>query len=1073
MNSNFSPSVNIIRDVDKSINYIPTPNGKKIISRLVNDFKKGLRCFNIIGSYGTGKSSFLWALEQSITEKTKYFETNFILTKNNCEILKLVGSYASLKAKLIDLLNIDENVTDEELFAEIYARYYSLSKNEKGVLYIFIDEFGKFLEYASKNNPESEIYFLQQFAEFCSLSSENIILITSVHQNMETYSFGLNVSQRQEWSKVKGRFVDITFNEPVEQLLYLMSEYKTKVLVTSQEKALALSISELNDKAGIFEFTDYNATEITKNIFPLDIISAGILAQSLQRYGQNERSLFSFLEASDYTSLEKINSKINPMYHLGCVYDYIYVNLYSFITSKYNPDFGHWASIRSAIDVAEKSELSHINESSALIKCIGLLNIFAPKSAILNKDILINYGQTACGIKQSEKVLKELESKKIIAERKYRNGYILLEGTDLDIESAIIEAEDKVSKSVDIISKLKQYFNHPPIEAIQYTLETGTPRYFEFVISDEPIQDFPNKELDGYVNLIFNEKINQQEIIDVSKNQNDVIIYCFFSKSVDIISQIYDIEKTKQVLVENAEDSVAKRELEKIIKHHEYLLTYFINKNLYNNPDVKWCWDGKEIEFDSAKSFKKFLSNICKVVYSKTPIFLNELANKNKISSSIHTAKKNYFRALVHHWNDPDLGFDDAKFPPEKTIFLSLLKFNHIDTSSFNSYIGSEEYKKSTFKDVIDICEAFVESTKSNPTKLSELYSILAVRPFKMKKGFLDFWIPTYIFLKREDVAIFNTESGYIPNLRFEDLELLSKYPEEFHIKAFEIEGIKLDLFNAYRTFLQQDIKSDISNQSFIETIKPFLVFYKSLTEYSKQTNRLSPEAIKVRSSIALSVDPEKTFYESFPAALGYTLSSLKSEEGAVDRFALALQECIREIRTSFEKLIERIELFINTEVLYENLNFEGYKNSLQSRYKTLKKHLLLDNQKTFVLRLDSKIEDKTTWLSSLANALTGKSVEKFSDEDEIIFYNRFKNMILDLDSLTLISQQEVDDEKEFILNVKIDSFEDLMKNTQIRIPKSKSIEIEKIRTKLEGFLSDDNTLNVAALTSLLKDIIK
>jgi len=134
---------------------------------------------------------------------------------------------------------------------------------------------------------------------------------------------------------------------------------------------------------------------------------------------------------------------------------------------------------------------------------------------------------------------------------------------------------------------------------------------------------------------------------------------------------------------------------------------------------------------------------------------------------------------------------------------------------------------------------------------------------------------------------------------------------------------------------------------------------------------------------------------------------------------------------------------------------------------------MLLDNQKTFVLRLDSILDDRTAWLSSLANALTGKSVEKFSDEDEIIFYDRFKNMILDLDNLTQISQQEVDDEKEFILNVKIDTFEDLMKNTQIRIPKSKTREIEKISAKLAEFLSDDVTLNIAALTSLLKDLIK
>jgi hypothetical protein len=42
-------SVNIIRDSGKDINYIPTHNAIKTVNLISNDFKKGLRSFNIIG----------------------------------------------------------------------------------------------------------------------------------------------------------------------------------------------------------------------------------------------------------------------------------------------------------------------------------------------------------------------------------------------------------------------------------------------------------------------------------------------------------------------------------------------------------------------------------------------------------------------------------------------------------------------------------------------------------------------------------------------------------------------------------------------------------------------------------------------------------------------------------------------------------------------------------------------------------------------------------------------------------------------------------------------------------------
>lgn len=277
-------------------------------------------------------------------------------------------------------------------------------------------------------------------------------------------------------------------------------------------------------------------------------------------------------------------------------------------------------------------------------------------------------------------------------------------------------------------------------------------------------------------------------------------------------------------------------------------------------------------------------------------------------------------------------------------------------------------------------------------------------------------------FLKRDDFAIFNKD-GYIPNLSDENLELIAKYPEEYSIKTFDIEGVKLDIFNSYRTFLNRNYQAKIYN-SFVETIKPFIVFYKQLPEYTKNTKRISPSAIKIRYAISNSKDPEDAFFNAFPNALGITISTLHKDKSKLQGFTKNLQEAVKELRTAYDALLERFEDFICVEFVGQSIAFDQYKAYLQKRYSKLRKHLLLNNQKTFLAqRLDSALDDRKAWLNSIAQAVTTKTLETFSDEDEILLYEKFKAMILELDSLTRISEFDIDETKEEVIGVKIDSF--------------------------------------------------
>jgi len=444
MATKFTTSVNIIRDSERELNYIPTPNAIRIINQITNDFKKGVRSFNIIGSYGTGKSAFLWAFQQSITGRKKLFSIN-LLPDATIDFINIVGEYRSLKESFADVFEIKNNKhLSENIFSEIFNRYHDLGK-KNAILFLVIDEFGKFLEYAAQNEPEKELYFIQQLAEFANNPDLNIVLFTTVHQNFDAYALALSQSQKQEWTKVKGRFREITFNEPVEQLLFLASEHLSE---RSSAKKYTREISKavgLLVKSKAFSVNEDYINAIAEKLFPLDAISSYILTLSLQKYGQNERSLFSFLESTDHTGLFQHSQTKEGFYTITDVYEYLVFNYYSFLNSRYNPDFSAWKAIKTAIEKVETSFECNIKEYNQIIKTIGLLNINSQAGSTLDKSFLVSYAEKCMSIKNAAELIEGLEKKNIILFRNYSKRFILFEGTELDISFGTNGIADKMN----------------------------------------------------------------------------------------------------------------------------------------------------------------------------------------------------------------------------------------------------------------------------------------------------------------------------------------------------------------------------------------------------------------------------------------------------------------------------------------------------------------------------------------------------------------------------------------------------------------------------------------------------
>jgi hypothetical protein len=378
----YVPSVNIEFGIDKSFEYIVTPNAENVVENVVSNFQSGIHSFSIIGTYGTGKSSFLMALERDLTMRTR------VLVRNNSifggfekfEILNILGDYSSLSHLVAEKMNCE----GENIFSAL-KDFYERAKAKKKFVFIVIDEFGKVLEHAANNNPEQELYFLQKLAEFVNLPSRNIIMLTTLHQNFGAYSTKLDEAQRNEWMKVKGRFKDIVFSEPIEQLLFLASLQIGKSNKLINDKNAFDSIYEIAHKAH-FISSSFNEG-IAENLYPLDPFSATSLTKAIQMYGQNERTLFSFLAAKGAGSLDEFCPKSTETYNLAHVYAYITNNFYTSIIGNHS-DSVSWSAMKVAIERTESGVIDDdmISDAVKLVKTIGMLNLFGNSGIIISKE---------------------------------------------------------------------------------------------------------------------------------------------------------------------------------------------------------------------------------------------------------------------------------------------------------------------------------------------------------------------------------------------------------------------------------------------------------------------------------------------------------------------------------------------------------------------------------------------------------------------------------------------------------------------------------------------------------------
>jgi hypothetical protein len=1024
--------------------YIPTGHVKETAHRLAAGLKEnsGQRAWRITGDYGSGKSSFALCLanlfagqESGLPVQVRRivdfraegvrrpYLVPVLLTGTRDRVCVAVvralnqtlkeyytkGPKSALLKTIERRLAVPEKISDDVALDLICETRNKLIADIKGEgLLLIIDELGKFLEFASFHPREQDIYFFQRLAELaCRSKDEPLFVVGLLHQGFSQYADQLSQSAQREWQKVAERFEEVLFNQPLDQIANLIAsalgikeESLSKAVKAGAKQGMQATID-----LGWFGFgaSPRILIEQSPRLYPLHPTVLPILVKLFSRFGQNERSLFSFLLSNESFGLQWFGQKAfagAPFYRLADLYDYVRSTFgHRLAFQSYRT---HWNLIESMVE----SYPTDILLDTDVLKTVGLLNLvnsseFAATAEVVTLAVAAGDPEKSKAVRAA---LRKLQGK-VLYNRGRANGYSLWPYTSVDLEKRYQDASAAIGPVRRVGTAIERYLEVQPIVARRHYIQTGNLRHFDVhycpVSVLIPMLEEGDLKADGRI------------IVPLCETDDERAAAIAFAKTPEISSQpqtlvaipeplsglarlVEDVQRWEWIASHTPElnsDRYAREEVSRQCRGHQRALVKQIEnfvglRSLTGKLLLDWYRGGKKIKAGTGRDLLSLLSKVCDENFGSAPRIKNELVNRRALSSAGAAARMRLIENIFEHPTEELLGMDPAKKPPEMSIYLSVLKKSGLhrvdDKGGWRIAAPDPDRDQCNLAPTFDAILEIVRRHEHSRITASDLFAGLKGRPFGARDGLIPLLLAVFAVVHRNDVAFYD-RGTFLRQVNADAFRLLMKQPESFEIQYCKIEGIRADLFERLRAILGTS-KRGGADAEVLEIVQPLCVLVAQLPAYSINTNRLSHNATKVRAAIFSARDPLKLILRDLPAAVSLPINSgNKSTDEHSAKLVAHIKSALDELRAAYPSLQRRIENSLR-EAFNVSLRGPRLRELLQERAERLTLHVAEGALQAFCTRVRDSNLPLAQWLESVAGYLTSKPPSKWSDSDEDMF---------------------------------------------------------------------------------------
>ncbi|CAH1222947.1 hypothetical protein PAECIP111892_05243 [Paenibacillus auburnensis] len=908
-----------------------------------------------------------------------------------------------------------------------------LQDNNLGVFIIY-DEFARFLQGLNPAKFNEAMQDIQDLAELSNrMSSIHMLLIT--HKSLRYYFSSSNDDVAKEFQRIEKRFNQYLVKS--DQVTFL--RIAEIILTENINQKPIISTAEFNSTREMLRkyplFPSINQTErdelVVRGMFPLHPVAIFLLPNLTRVFGQNERTLFTFLESQETGGLLNHINKTNDYYLAHQLFNFFFPDSYDVG----NDDFSeHILLYKKAMARLPEGFLNK-NSAMNLVKIITLWNLCAVQNEQkLNTEFL----EFATQISKDElsEILQLLSKHKVIRFNRVNDYWELFAGNSVDLQEKLDHEKQLLkidsAKEIEVLhNNLAKKFYFPE----RYNDDKGMTRFsaVRIVYGRDIIEGKWNREQQAYDLIMYYVLANDQEmyesldfILQELSIGSDRELFFLHPKPVSEVStEVYNyigldlLRKNKTLL---SEDKGIKEELEVLINETKYRISLYLSDIASFNEGRKWYISGNGVTITSEFELTEILSEKCYELYSCTPVILNDTFNRNVVSGVQRNAAIQLIDKIIDDPRKPHFGVTGNG--PDYALFAAIFKNN----DSFDMNVNNLDYSNIINGSFSALRSKLIEVLESNPTgNFKDITKLFIAPPFGIRKPLIPILFVALIRDRWNEFMLYRNDM-FVPGINGAKLfEIIVETGAENYQYAYEhINDNYVEFFNIIEKYFIDSLETRLSNQSrLIFICGTLLKWFRSLPRIAQTSVNVDEEFKEYRDLIKRSeVDPQQSIAKL-----------LVLYQHNTDRL-LAIKQYAEE----FTKLLKK-ELAKKMLQVLGVSNFIDIKNWVEIQRS---KGSYLINKLPERIYNSLSNENEEIWIEQFSEKYVGVKVEDWSDTTYDLFFTQLSH---DLEELTL-TEREIKQSNLNVVSIQINNSRKLISKVDL------SVKSETIYSNLERMVN-------------------
>ena len=1000
-------SIDLARDAEDPgalDGYVVTPSVRDAAIRILAGLspESSQRAFRIVGPYGAGKSAFGVFLAQLMGERGRGPATNLLSEEVGGSVdaapwqpVIVSGRHVSFTRELLSVvtdrhgkgvagrvglrrraeaISTQDGVLDVQAVTALVVEAAAELRQRTGKgLLLLIDEMGRFLEYAATNTGTEDPSVFQALAERSGgREGANLAVVGFLHHGFADYVAGMGGWIEAEWSRSAERYEELSFAGSTEQSLFMLARALTPA--RRHTAAVRKRSEELYGAAidrGLFAAGRDDVVAVAADLYPLHPSSVAALAWAIRRFGQNERSLFGFLQSLEPAGFKRF-AHATPYGHDQW---YLLPRMFDHLAATIGDISGGGRARRWSLAFDGLAAAAGLpRDCQDVLKTVALIAVLEPLPG-LAADVDTVAWCLGIGEAETQPVLDELAERDLIYRRSHRGDYSLWSSSSVDLSHWLNEAGTKV-RAAERLEDACALLNSPrPAVAHRHYHATGTLRTFDVRLwtGENPAA----RHADGLILVapVYPGEDRKTVLRNATAAVKDdpLALVCARTVAPEDFKWAHEFALWHWIRSNCEElrlDELARAEVGERIATAEQAMTRAtaLLSSVNGSREEEWWCDGRPIAMPGGLS--ALLSDICDKAYDQAPILRNELINRTRLSSAVASARTRLLGRMLTCGDQPELGMDGA--PPERTIYLSLFRTSGLHGEAGHGRFGFRRPGPGDPCRWAPVWNRIEERLDSGEAiSIAVLMEDLARPPYGLRAGPALLAVAAFILASKDNVALIERNS-FQPDLTAAHFMRLSKLPGNFALKSLRERAGQRGIVQALATRLNVLGACSPTVAGILEAL---FAWYNSLMPYALKTRSVPKVAVAVRTELRKASDPERLFFHDLPRVCG-----AMGNDGGIDveRFLSVLDNALLMLAGAEPSL--RLRAAAAASHAFGVRDIPELRCRIRDDYAPHRLNLVDYRLRTFVERaMDAEVPDDR-WLDGIASHVTGRRPDNWDD---------------------------------------------------------------------------------------------